>query len=144
MRTRGVRRQPSHLLLPVRRLKLNLLHLSGNSPHNHLVLHSTSSNQFLDHRSQSSIRKSTTKANNHQRDKVSLTHAGRRHTVVVQVMLSTNAQKEKTRFSASAIQSAERVTPELDHFAIKIALKDTPTSLHSARSQRVTAEELAH
>ena len=64
--------------------------------------------------------------------------------VVVLVMLLTNAQKEKTRFSASAIQSAGRVTPELDHFAIKIALKDIPTSLHSVRSQRVTVEELAH
>jgi hypothetical protein len=85
-----------------------------------------------------------TKANNHHKDKVSLTHAGRRHMVVVLVMLLTNAQKEKTRFSASVIQSAGRVTPELDHFAIKIALKDIQTSSHSARSQRVTAEELAH
>ena len=144
MRILGVQQQPSHLLLQVKRLKLNLLLLIGNSPHNHLVLQNNSSNQSLDHRSQSSISKNTTKANNHHRDKVSLTHAGRRHMVAVLVMLLTNAQKEKTRFSASAIQSAERVTPELDHFAIKIALKDIQTSLHSARSQRVTVEELAH
>ena len=64
--------------------------------------------------------------------------------VAVLVILLTLAQKEKTRFLVSATQSAGRVTPELDHFAIKIALKDIPTALHSVRSQRVTAEEPAH
>ena len=136
--------QSSHPLLQVKRLKLNLRRLSGKSPHSHLVLHSVSNNHSPDHRSRSLISRSTIKTNNHHRDKASLTHAGRRHMVVVLETLLTNAQKEKTRFSASAIQSAERDTQELDHFAIKIALKDIQTSLHSARSQRVTAEELVH
>ena len=145
MRTPGVRQQPGHLLLQVKRHKLNLLRLSGNSPRNHLVLHSASNSQSLDHRSRSSIRRSTTKINNHHRDKASLTHAGRRHTAVVLEMHLTNAQKEKTKFLASVIQSVLKCregcfwdTPELDHFAIKIVLKDIQTSSHSARSQRVT------